>query len=50
MLRVRLVGANETIAKMKGKTPVATTKEAGTAKPQLGLRKFDGDQMQYFGW
>jgi hypothetical protein len=26
------------------------TKISGTAKPKLGLPKFDGDQMRYFSW
>jgi hypothetical protein len=50
MLRIGKVGANETMAKMKGKTPVATTKVSGTAKPKLWLPEFTGDQMKCFGW
>jgi hypothetical protein len=50
MLRIGKVGANETMAKMKGKTPVATTKVSGTAKPKLWLSEFTGDQMRCFGW
>jgi hypothetical protein len=50
MLRIGKVGANETMAKMKGKTPVATTNVSGTAKPKLWLPEFTGDQMKCFGW
>jgi hypothetical protein len=49
-IRILKTEAGEKITKIKGKLPVTVTKISGTAKPKLGLPKFDGDQMRYFSW